>query len=362
MFKHLKLKQKEEKMTKISKLFLGMLFSALLISPSFAGEMTVTGGAKASYVTNGDDDSLGKNLGVSNELDFSASGELDNGMTWSYQVQLDNATANNDDSKLVLGTDYGTIGIFSTEGGLSQELAHGVGALGVGYDHLSPTSFEVGYDVSDYSNIQYHLPADLLPFGATVKVGYVPNMSATAQLSKGDSAASTSQATGRTLEMITVGLAPIDGLTINADAAQTGNATGSTGTNGREDGVSANVGAKFTYGQVSIGYGEGASQPAVASGELAYYEQLQQYLSLSDMKLTGHPQIRYLRRDNKLFIDGDLKPDNSPLKVGEFLMIEFYVHQRTDGNADKFFNNMFLKEFGTALLKKQWGENISKFD
>ncbi len=97
-------------------------------------------------------------------------------------------------------------------------------------------------------------------------------------------------------------------------------------------------------------------------GELAYYEQLQQYLSLSDMKLTGHPQIRYLRRDNKLFIDGDLKPDNSPLKVGEFLMIEFYVHQRTDGNADKFFNNMFLKEFGTALLKKQWGENISKFD
>ena len=38
--------------------------------------------------------------------------------------------------------------------------------------------------------------------------------------------------------MITVGLAPIDGLTINADAAQTGNATGSTGPNGREDGVS----------------------------------------------------------------------------------------------------------------------------
>ena len=65
MFKHLNLKQKEEKMTKISKLFLGMLFSALLISPSYAGEMSVTGSAKASYVTNGDDDSAGKNIGVS---------------------------------------------------------------------------------------------------------------------------------------------------------------------------------------------------------------------------------------------------------------------------------------------------------
>ena len=95
---------------------------------------------------------------------------------------------------------------------------------------------------------------------------------ATGQLSKGESAANISEATGRTLEMITVGLAPIDGLTINADAAQTGNATGSTGPNGREDGVSANVGAKFTYGQVSVGYGEGAYQPAIASGELAYYE------------------------------------------------------------------------------------------
>ena len=62
--------------------------TALSFSVANAGELSVTGGAKASYVTNGDDDSAGKNLGVSNELDFSASGELDNGMTWSYQVQL----------------------------------------------------------------------------------------------------------------------------------------------------------------------------------------------------------------------------------------------------------------------------------
>jgi len=97
-------------------------------------------------------------------------------------------------------------------------------------------------------------------------------------------------------------------------------------------------------------------------GELAYYEQLQQYLSLSDMKLTGHPQIRYLRRENLLFIDGDLKDTNSPLKAGDFLMIEFYVHQRTDGSADSLYDDLFLKEFGTALLKRQWGENLSKFD
>jgi hypothetical protein len=65
-------------MNKISKIFFGILASALLISPSYAGEMTVTGGATATYATNGDDASAGKNLGIANELDFTASGELDN--------------------------------------------------------------------------------------------------------------------------------------------------------------------------------------------------------------------------------------------------------------------------------------------
>ena len=52
-------------MTKISKLFLAILASAtLLILPSYAGEMSVTGGATASYVTNGDDEASGKNLGI----------------------------------------------------------------------------------------------------------------------------------------------------------------------------------------------------------------------------------------------------------------------------------------------------------
>ena len=35
----------------------------------------------------------------------------------------------------------GTVGIFNTEGGLSQEL-HGVGALGAGYDYISPATFQ----------------------------------------------------------------------------------------------------------------------------------------------------------------------------------------------------------------------------
>jgi hypothetical protein len=257
-------------MKNISKLLVGILFSALVMAPSYAGELAVSGGATATYATNGDDDSAGKNLGISNEIDFTASGELDNGYTWKYQVQLDGTTSANDDTRLELGTDMGTVGFYVSEGGMSAEL-HGVGALGPGFDYVSPTDFEAGYDVDGYSNVQYHTPGDMLPFGIGLKVGYVPNMSATTMLSAKESDSTiTSEATGRNLTMAQVSASPIDGLSITGDIAQTSNETGVAVST--EEGISANVNAKYTMGPVSIGYAEGGYQPAVASGEITYYE------------------------------------------------------------------------------------------
>ena len=262
-------------MKKISKLLVGILFSALVIAPSYAGELTVTGGATATYTIGGDDAGSGKNLGISNELDFSASGELDNGYTWNYQVQLDGASAANDDTRLEIGTDFGTIGLYVTEGGMSKEL-HGVGALGAGFDYISPASgtsgsFKTGYDVDGYSNVQYHTPSGMLPFGAQIKLGYVPDMNDTTQMSaKENNSGPASHATGRNLTQVAFSASPIDGLTVQGDAAQTSNETGTAVS--VEEGVSANLGAKYTIGQVSVGYVEGGYQPAVASGEITYYE------------------------------------------------------------------------------------------
>jgi len=257
-------------MKKISKLLVGILFSALVIAPSYAGEMTVTGGATATYSIGGDSSGSGKTLGISNELDFTASGELDNGYTWKYQVQLDNAANNNDDTRLEIGTDMGAIGLYITEGGMSKEL-HGVGAMGPGFDYHSPATFQTGYDVDGYGNIQYHSPADALPFGAQIKLGYVPDMNDTAQMSAKDANSNpASHSTGRNLTQINVTASPIDGLSLQADAAQTSNETGVAIST--EEGVSANIGAKYTMGPVSVGYVEGGYQPAVASGEVTYYE------------------------------------------------------------------------------------------
>jgi len=260
-------------MKNIAKLLVGILFSALVMAPSYAGEMSVTGGATATYTTNGDDASTGKNLGISNELDFTASGELDNGYTWKYQVQLDGTSTANDDTRLEIGTDMGTIGLYVSEGGLSQELAHGVGALGTGFDYASPSTFVTSYDVDGYSNVQYHTPADMLPFGLNLKVGFAPDMNDSTLLSAKESNTTiASQAEGRSLTTAQVTAAPIDGLSIGGSISETDSEGGDS--NG-DDGISANVGAKYTIGQVSVGYTEGGYQAATgltADDETVYYE------------------------------------------------------------------------------------------
>ena len=262
-------------MKNISKLLVGILFSALVMAPSYAGEMTVTGGATATYSIGGDDSGSGKSLGISNELDFTASGELDNGYTWKYQVQLDGTSTANDDTRLEIGTDMGTIGFYVSEGGMRKSL-HGVGALGSGFDYHSPASgtsgaFQTGYNVDGYSNIQYHSPADMLPFGLKIGLGYVPDMNDTTLLSaKETNSSPASHNKGRNLTQGNFTMSPIDGLTLQGDVAQTSNETGVAVS--VEEGISANLGGKYTMGPVTVGYVEGGYQPAVASGELTYYE------------------------------------------------------------------------------------------
>ena len=94
-------------------------------------------------------------------------------------------------------------------------------------------------------------------------------------------------------------------------------------------------------------------------GDLAYLEQMEQYLSTIDLKLTGHPQINFNRIDAKLYIQGDLG-SGGELVAGDKVMVEMFIS--TASSLANVYNNMFMKEYTTALLKLQWGENLVKFD
>ena len=93
-----------------------------------------------------------------------------------------------------------------------------------------------------------------------------------------------------------------------------------------------------------------------SSMELLSYTQTKRYLEDIDFILHPDKQIRFNRRQNRLYIDSDY----SSMKEDDYLIIECY---RTIDPNDftKVYNDPFLKKYFTALLKKQWGSNMMKF-
>jgi len=95
------------------------------------------------------------------------------------------------------------------------------------------------------------------------------------------------------------------------------------------------------------------------AGDLAYYEQMQQYLSLLDMKLNGQPQVQFSRKQNRLYIFGDF--DDDDINVDDYIIAEIYQIINPDDHTS-IYNDMWLKEYTTSLIKRQWGQNLIKFE
>jgi hypothetical protein len=101
-------------------------------------------------------------------------------------------------------------------------------------------------------------------------------------------------------------------------------------------------------------------------GGLAYYDQMRSYMELLDMKLNGLPIITWSRRQNKLYLWSDIEDEQ--LQVGDHVCVECYRAVSETGEvgvgADPttIMNDMFMKDYTTALIKQQWGMNMSKFE
>lgn len=95
------------------------------------------------------------------------------------------------------------------------------------------------------------------------------------------------------------------------------------------------------------------------AGDIAYYEQIQQYLSMLDQVLNGTPIVDYARRQNRIYINGHI--EDLDIVEGDYLVAE--VYQIVQPNSyTSIYNDMWLKEYTTALIKQQWGMNLIKFE
>ena len=88
---------------------------------------------------------------------------------------------------------------------------------------------------------------------------------------------------------------------------------------------------------------------------LPYYMVMENLALIAEM-LVGKQPIRYNRHMNKLYVDMDW----NTLQDGEFLLVEAY--QIVDPNDyQDVWKDQWLMRYSTALIKRQWGANLSKF-
>jgi hypothetical protein len=92
------------------------------------------------------------------------------------------------------------------------------------------------------------------------------------------------------------------------------------------------------------------------SVELLQYAMVKTYLEDIDFLLTTDKQIRYNKRQNRLYLDIEWGAKSKDT----YLIIDCY--RILDPNDfTKVYNDSFLKKYLTALMKRQWGQNLIKF-
>tara|TARA_Y100000287_G_scaffold66791_1_gene52696 strand:+ start:1239 stop:2054 length:816 start_codon:yes stop_codon:yes gene_type:complete len=95
-----------------------------------------------------------------------------------------------------------------------------------------------------------------------------------------------------------------------------------------------------------------------SSESILHYEMTMQHLDFLDHILVGEKPIRFNQHQNRLYIDMDWSND---MEAGEFLVIECYRKLNPDTYTD-IYDDIYLKRYATALIKRQWGANLSKFE
>jgi len=95
----------------------------------------------------------------------------------------------------------------------------------------------------------------------------------------------------------------------------------------------------------------------IMTRNLQLYEQRTQHLALLDHRINSTELLRFNRHMNRLHIDEGF----GDLQVDDYIVVEGYEIIDPNTYTD-VWNDMFLKKYATALIKRQWGQNMSKFE
>ena len=92
------------------------------------------------------------------------------------------------------------------------------------------------------------------------------------------------------------------------------------------------------------------------STEILTYAMTKRYLEDIDFALSTDKFIRFNQRQDRLYLDIDW----GSATVDDYLIIDCY-RLLDPSSYSRVWNDSFLKRYVTALVKKQWGQNLIKF-
>ena len=90
--------------------------------------------------------------------------------------------------------------------------------------------------------------------------------------------------------------------------------------------------------------------------DLLSYSMTMGYIETMNFLLNTHKQVRFNQRADRMYLDVDW----GNLKAGRFIIIDCW-NAMDPASYSGVWNDVFLKKYLTALIKRQWGQNLIKF-
>lgn len=95
-----------------------------------------------------------------------------------------------------------------------------------------------------------------------------------------------------------------------------------------------------------------------STASFAHYYITMMNINQADELFVGEKPIRFNRHQNRVYIDMDFNED---VDEGDFVVLEVYRIIDPETFSD-VYGDRFLRDYATALIKRQWGENLKKFE
>ena len=95
-----------------------------------------------------------------------------------------------------------------------------------------------------------------------------------------------------------------------------------------------------------------------SSQSVIHYDMTMKHLDYLEHILIGETPLRFNQHQNRLYIDMDWANDVTADE--DYIVIECWRKLDPTSYTD-IYDDIYLKRYATALLKRQWGANLSKF-